>query len=190
MEFVKVWLKEIVVLFLIISLIDIILPKGKMKRYVDFIIGILIIFTIISPLTRFNNLSLDLDSAVTNFDEQIISANSLADLQNNQVKDIYTNNLKAKIKALIEDNGNYDVKDINLATLPDDERSFVLDKINIILSIQDEINKTFKVEKVEISKEAIETTYVDYNSNLIDLVAGLVQIEPDKINITIIDEGD
>lgn len=183
-EFVKLWLKEIVVLFIVISLIDLIMPKGKMKRYVDFIIGILIIFTIISPLTQFNNIKLDLDSALNEFDDQAIQDNPLSNLQNKQVEAIYTNNLKVKIHEIIEDNISYRVKDIELITLPDDERIFVLEKINIVLTKQKEKKQTIKVEKVEFGKKAIETANINTNAELVELIASAVQIEHQKINIT------
>lgn len=160
------------------------MPKGKMKRYVDFIIGILIIFTIISPLTQFNNIKLDLDSALNEFDDQAIQDNPLSNLQNKQVEAIYTNNLKVKIHEIIEDNISYRVKDIELITLPDDERIFVLEKINIVLTKQKEKKQTIKVEKVEFGKKAIETANINTNAELVELIASAVQIEHQKINIT------
>ncbi len=187
-EFIKLWLKDIVVLFLVISLIDLIMPKGKMKRYIDFIIGILIIFTIINPLTRINNINLDLDSALIDFDKQILIENSLIDLQDEQVREIYTKNLKRKIQEVIEDNAGYGVEDIEIITLLDDERIFLLEGVNIVLSKKKEVNKAIKVDKVEIGNEAIESGNVNSNVELAELIASIVEIEAEKIKITMKDE--
>lgn len=187
-EFIKLWLKDIVVLFLVISLIDLIMPKGKMKRYIDFIIGILIIFTIINPLTRINNINLDLDSALIDFDKQILIENSLIDLQDEQVREIYTKNLKRKIQEVMEDNAGYGVEDIEIITLLDDERIFLLEGVNIVLSKKKEVNKAIKVDKVEIGNEAIESGNVNSNVELAELIASIVEIEAEKIKITMKDE--
>lgn len=176
------------VLFLVISLIDLIMPKGKMKRYIDFIIGILIIFTIINPLTRINNINLDLDSALIDFDKQILIENSLIDLQDEQVREIYTKNLKRKIQEVIEDNAGYGVEDIEIITLLDDERIFLLEGVNIVLSKKKEVNKAIKVDKVEIGNEAIESGNVNSNVELAELIASIVEIEAEKIKITMKDE--
>lgn len=187
-EFIKLWLKDIVVLFLVISLIDLIMPKGKMKRYIDFIIGILIIFTIINPLTRINNINLDLDSALIDFDKQVLNENSLINLQNEQVREIYTKNLKKKIQEVIEDNAGYGVEDIEIITLLDDERIFLIEGVNIVLSKKKEVNKAIKVDKVEIGNEAIESGNVNSNVELAELIANIVEIEAEKIKITMKDE--
>lgn len=189
-EFINNWLKEIVVLFIVISIIDIIMPKGKMRTYVNFIIGLLIIFTIISPFTRLNNITLDLDTAVSNFNQQTISRESLIDLQRNQTVEIYTINLRDRIEELIEDNSDYKVKKFSINTLPDDESIFILDEINILLTTKGSSTKTIKVDKIEIDDAAMETIYIDSNSALVDLVANLIQVEPEKINISIEDKED
>ena len=65
-NFIYSWLKDITILFIIISLIDLIMPKGSMKRYINFVIGLLIIFTVINPFINLSKIKFNLDKEVFN----------------------------------------------------------------------------------------------------------------------------
>jgi stage III sporulation protein AF len=186
------WLKEIVVLFIIISMVDIIIPKGKMKRYVNFIIGLLIIFTIISPITRINNISLDLDKAVSNFTDNSVQVTSMEEIQEEQIKKLYISNLKNELIEVIEENFNYEVADLKINVIPDKEQIFIVDSIDLILSgeISRDNKQKIKVEKIELEKEVGETISKDIDNELAFAISNYLQIEQEKINVSIIDKGD
>ena len=191
-RFINNWLKEIVVLFIIISMVDIIIPKGKMKRYVNFIIGLLIIFTIISPITRINNISLDLDKAVSNFTDNSVQVTSMEEIQEEQIKKLYISNLKNELIEVIEENFNYEVADLKINVIPDKEQIFIVDSIDLILSgeISRDNKQKIKVEKIELEKEVGETISKDIDNELAFAISNYLQIEQEKINVSIIDKGD
>lgn len=190
-KFISQWLKEIVLLFIIISIVDIIMPKGKMKRYVDFIIGLLIIFTIISPFTKLNNITLNLDKEVSNFNEKLITKDSLIDIQEKQIENIYVSNLKGQLREVIEDNSAYIVEDIDIATIPDEKNIFNIEEINIVLQSQnDNKDSSIKVSKIEVGEEVAEVVNTEIDSEIIGLITSLGGIDPNKIKLTIIDKGD
>lgn len=191
-RFMNSWLKEIVVLFIIISMVDIIIPKGKMKRYVNFIIGLLIIFTIISPITRINNISLDLDKAVSNFTDNSVQVTSMEEIQEEQIKKLYISNLKNELIEVIEENFNYEVADLKINVIPDKEQIFIVDSIDLILSgeISRDNKQKIKVEKIELEKEVGETISKDIDNELAFAISNYLQIEQEKINVSIIDKGD
>jgi len=190
-NFISEWLKEIVLLFIIISIVDIIMPKGKMKRYVDFIIGLLIIFTIISPFTKLNNITLNLDKEVSNFNDKVITEDSILDIQGKQIEDIYISNLKGELRQVIEDNSDYMVEDIAIDTIPDEKNIFIIEGINIVLEskIENEGSK-IRVSKIEIGEETTEVVNTEPDMELVGLITSLVQIDPRKVKLTIIDKGD
>lgn len=190
-KFISQWLKEIVLLFIIISIVDIIMPKGKMKRYVDFIIGLLIIFTVISPFTRLNNINLNLDREVSNFNEKIISEDSLLDISDKQIENIYIRNLKEQLKEVIEDNLDYRVEDIVINTIPDEKNIFNIEGINIVLQAQkDKKDSSIKVSKIEIGEEVAQVINTEPDKELMGLITSLGGIDPSKVKLTIIDKGD
>ena len=55
-SFINSWLKDIVVLFILISIAELIMPKGNLKKYIRLVIGLLIIYTIINPLQNYSGL--------------------------------------------------------------------------------------------------------------------------------------
>lgn len=52
MEFLGEWLREIVIVVLIAVFIDLLLPNRSMERYVKFVVNLLILLTLLSPVLR------------------------------------------------------------------------------------------------------------------------------------------
>lgn len=64
------WLKQIVILVLLATFMDLLLPNHTMERYVKLIMGLLIILAILSPVFQFLRDDLDLSSLISgNFEE-------------------------------------------------------------------------------------------------------------------------
>lgn len=52
MDFLGEWLKEIIIVVLIAVFIDLLLPNRAMERYVKFVVSLLILLTLLSPVMR------------------------------------------------------------------------------------------------------------------------------------------
>ena len=63
-EFIYSWIKDLVIIFIIITLVDLVMPKGSMHRYIRFVIGLLIIFAVINPFVNLGNIDFQLDKEV------------------------------------------------------------------------------------------------------------------------------
>lgn len=130
------WAQGIIVAVVIATLIELILPNGSSKKYVKVIIGIYILFTIISPVIvklKGSNLNMDEILDTQKYEEKISKSDNkiYAELEANNsrtIKDIYisslTEDIKSKLKAKgyqvistnikIEDNENYTIESISL----------------------------------------------------------------------------
>lgn len=130
------WAQGIIVAVVIATLIELILPNGSSKKYVKVIIGIYILFTIISPVIvklKGSNLNMDEILDTQKYEEKISKSDNkiYAELETNNsrtIKDIYisslTEDIKSKLKAKgyqvistnikIEDNENYTIESISL----------------------------------------------------------------------------
>ena len=130
------WAQGIIVAVVIATLIELILPNGSSKKYVKVIIGIYILFTIISPVIvklKGSNLNMDEKLDTQKYEEKISKSDNkiYAELEANNsrtIKDIYisslTEDIKSKLKAKgyqvistnikIEDNENYTIESISL----------------------------------------------------------------------------
>ena len=129
------------------------LPDNTNKKYVKIVIGIFILFTIISPfISKFGNgvnLNLDnLEKYMTPSQEAYVevptNANSITD--DETVKKLYLENLKNEIKTGIE-NLNYTVNSVNIQ-LENGETYGNIDSITLNVEPK---NKVETVEKVNIN---------------------------------------
>lgn len=64
---ISLWCRNIVIVVVISSIIEMILPDNKNKKYIKVVIGITILFTIIHPIigNSFDNISLELENSLT-----------------------------------------------------------------------------------------------------------------------------
>lgn len=168
-NFISSWLKDIVVIFIIIFIAELIMPKGNMKRYIDLIIGLLIIIVIISPFARLINYDFNINNMVDNYTK----AENLEDnLENDysmdqeeQIEKLFKEKLKNQIIYLIEESWEYKVADvyIELEKTKMDYEDIKSIKISLYKEKEEkqknnneEIVSIEKVPKVEVNREKRE----------------------------------
>lgn len=65
MEFITSWVQGIIIAVIIGSIIEMLIPNGNSKKYIKVVIGIYVLFTILSPILGkitnidFNNIDYD-----------------------------------------------------------------------------------------------------------------------------------
>ena len=188
-EFLSDWIRNLVILLIIISMVDIVMSKGKMKRYVNFVVGLLIIFTIINPFLNLFKINMSLEKEVSNFDYDRFYRESLAE-QDMQIRKIYLNNISNEIKKLIEEKTQYVVDNIEIKTSPDKENIFTIEEIFISLKEGEEIqNSKIKVDKITIGN-GVTPVYAKSDPEVNKLLQEFLQIEEIKIHVSIFNEGD
>ena len=90
-EWISRWAEQIVVAVIIATVIEMILPNGNNKKYVKVVIGIYILFTIISPIiTKISGKNLiDLEFDYQNYLENTDTDQAMSqNLSNNNDKNI------------------------------------------------------------------------------------------------------
>ncbi len=142
------------------------MPKGNMKRYIDLIIGLLIIIVIISPLARLMKYDFNIDNIMGNYarSEELDTNldNNFSNNQEDQIKKLFKAKLENQVIYLVEENWEYKVLgvDVEVGQIQEDNQEINSIKILIekqtgdIESIQE--NKggitVEKVPKVEINR--------------------------------------
>lgn len=116
-SFISTWAEQLIVAVVIGTIIEMILPSGNNKKYIKAVIGVYILFTIISPiLNKFTNIDftkLDYEKYFEELDTKQVTSQSLSTNNNQSVEEIYINNLKQDMKAKLQKKG-YIVESINL----------------------------------------------------------------------------
>ena len=193
-NFISSWLKDIVVLFILISIAELVMPKGNMKRYIDLIIGFLIIFTIITPFAKIIKKDFSFDETVFNYSN---SSNFIERdderfqiEQEKQIERLYKEKIKNEIIKLVEEESLYTVHDVLVGLMEEEDLYGEILYLEIILIEKDEVIKENKVaiEKVEIvdiNKELPSNIQEDQNDyiQLNKLIASKYDVDKDKISI-------
>lgn len=179
MDAIISWTQNIAVCLVIVMLLELILPKGNIKKYVKIIIGLYIMFNIISPIFENvkglqvnNNMFYDnygenkiLEKMNIKIDNQINKiqsnyqeySNEIEQTNENNIRHIYKENVEEDIKNKIN-NYEYETKEINI-TIADDE-TYQIEKIEAKVRYKEADKKSEnKNQKQTINK--IDTVKID-----------------------------
>ena len=179
MEWFSSWIQGIIIAVVISTIIEMVLPEGNSKKYIKVVIGVYILFSIVSPaITKLTGNSFEV-SDIFNIDEYIEASSSntyqnLEQSQEEQIKEIYISSLKSDMKEKIESKG-YIVENITLEVADNEE--YTLNKITLDLKKQE--NNSTQEEKANNS--------ISENTNIQSTEASTINSiqEVNEINITI-----
>ena len=170
------WAGGIVIAVIIGTIIEMILPEGNCKKYIKVVIGIYVLFTIISPvISEFtgDNIKLsdtfDLDTYIEEAKETSKVQNMVQTDNESNIQNIYISGLKDDMKAKIEAKG-YIVESIDIEIANDDTYS--------IKSI------SVQVYKNDVEDKDIDNDDNNSNTNKIEEISKVEKVEKvEKINI-------
>lgn len=161
-EAINSWAQRIIIVIIICTVIEMILPEGKNKKYIKTVIGIYVVFTIISPIiSNLNNGKIDINNYLK-IDNNIAIETSTTIDTNTYIEEVYKEKLKADIKSKIEEM-NYKVNKIDLKIETENEEKYgEILEINLRISKQKEQEKTsnIQIEKIIIGEEKQEETSI------------------------------
>ena len=152
-EFLSTWAKSLGLAIIVISILEMLLPNNKTKKYVRMVFGIYIIFNIISPFIKNKDI---LDVSTYDFHEYsnyITNQSSMNESSmDSRIEQIYIEELEKDITKKVNDLG-YNVTTCNVyATLSSDNEENYIEEI--VLTVE-------KSEKQQNEEETIEDTLVN-----------------------------
>ena len=96
-EFLSGWAKNLGVVIVIVSIFEMILPNNKTKKYIRVVLGIFVMFNIISPFIKnkdkLSSVSIDLENYTT---EQNVTVDQTS--MDKRIQDLYEKELEKDIK--------------------------------------------------------------------------------------------
>ena len=166
--FIRMWAEGVIVSVIVASIIEMILPEGSSKKYIKVVIGIYILFVIVTPIINsFSNKSLDV-SQIFDFENKeeykMVSSNNLEEKNIMNIKNMYEMNLKSDIKNKIQNKG-YIVENVSI-DISDDEK-YAINKIEVKISGKQEekVNDKKKEKEVITIVNNIEKVKIDLSKN-------------------------
>lgn len=195
-SWISSWAQGIIMAVIISAIIEMILPEGNSKKYVKIVIGVYVLFTIISPvISKITGKTiqvsdiLELNKYIEETENNSKLYVTLDEDNSNNIKDIYESSLRNDIKAKIEAKG-YNAKNIKLEI--EDDEEYTLKKIDIEIYKNMEKNKkdieTIQNVDINISQKSTENDMQEKLSEkdkrkLKDYLSGVYEIDEKNINI-------
>ena len=141
-EWISDWAQAIIVAVIIGTVIEMILPEGNSKKYIKVVIGVYVLFTMISPIiTKFTGKNIEV-SDVLELDQYIEEAKKSANVQNslqnenqNNIMSIYSSGIKDDIKAKVKAKG-YEVYSVDIGVADNEE--YTIESITISVAQKEE----------------------------------------------------
>lgn len=175
-EFLSSWAKGLGLTIVIISILEMLLPNNKNKKYIRMVMGIYVIFTMISPLInnkeKFNINNLNLEEYTTvQATTQIVDQTSM----DKRIEELYMEELEKDITKKIQEKG-YKVLSCKVnAKISDEENETKINKIKL------------NIEKTENEENKIEEKNTDMNvENSIEnkIITQIQKIKPIDTSIS------
>ena len=147
-EFLSSWAKGLGVTLVIVSILEMLLPNNKTKKYIRMILGVYVIFNIIAPLIQnkevFNVKNIDLNEYQT-----VETSSNDQTSMDKRIKQLYEDELEKDITKKVEEKG-YEVKNCKVtAQISDEEDETKINKIKLIIEKRQDTNNEEKTDTVE-----------------------------------------
>lgn len=187
------WAQGIILAVIIVTILEMIVPEGRNKKYIKIVMGVYITFTIISPIitkVTGNNFELDVSKYEDLFNSNSVQGvNEITSLNNQSIENLYLNTIKTDIKTELDKEG-YESKKINItADINVENEEAKIYKIDIEVAKKPNEEEIKKVNKVEIGKSTEESNVEEVTlssgevNKLKEVLVEKYEIEKEKIHI-------
>ena len=159
-NFLSTWAEQIIIAVIIATIIELILPNNKNKKYIQMVIGIYILFNIISPVIK-NKEEFSIDKY--KIEDNTVSSGYVLDQSsmNKRLEKIYLEELEKNVKSKFQEKG-FTVSKCKIdAVLDTNKKNAGIHLITVKIqgpADEGEINKKVEelAEEYEISKDKIK----------------------------------
>lgn len=167
MEKISMWSREIVISVILTTVIEMILPENKSKKYIKIMFGIFIVYTIISPVFEFfSNTSIDRmidkgEEAIEASSSNIDNINDNQDYTDKAVINLYSQSLEKEINNVLQNNG-YIPEKIELKIASDGTYNINQISIKVKEKVESKNNESKKAQSiVETVKQIVINKELD-----------------------------
>ena len=157
-NFLSSWVKNLALALIIVSILEMILPNNKTKKYVKMIMGLYILFSIISPFiensNKLNINNIDFNSYIEKVQTTSSTSEELDQTSmDNRLNQIYKEELQKDITQKVEEKG-YKVENCKVVAHISDEDSGI-EKITLKINGKTEENEKKKEKTSEIENKIV-----------------------------------
>ena len=152
-EFLNTWAKNLGLAIVVTSILEMLLPNNKIKKYIRMVMGIYILFCILSPwIGNQDMLKEDIEKLTNSISTQTANAQTTVEQtsMDERIQELYVEELEKDITKKLEEKG-YELSKCKVdATISDKEEDTKITKIKI------KVEKKIEIEKNSESNEQTE----------------------------------
>ena len=191
-HFLSSWVEQMAIGIAIISIFEMILPNGKLKKYVKMILGVYVVFNIISPFVNSDALYNFREESIENYTQNLItnSSNINQESMDRRLEILYIEQIETNIANKVGELG-YDTEKCKVeAVLNTKNTNSGVNKINLIVKEKQNENDIQKVHVNQINIGNVFNVNNESNNKKIKELkrnlAEYYEIDESVINIKII----
>ena len=188
MEYIKSFIETLVTIIILFSAIELISPNNSMKKYIKFVLGLILIVVMLSPIIDFFTEGEDKIVSTIKEYENILNTDTKTSSDvavSNEVEDVFIANLNKNSAAeLAEAFPDYTFVCNIDCNIDLSNYSYNISHAKIGISTN-KIQDVEKVEKVEISNdnESNSKIYSNDEQKIVSYVSSMLGISADKIEV-------
>jgi len=187
-DFISDWAEQVVLAVIIATILEMLLPQSKNKKYIKMVIGIYILFCIISPFIKnSNSFSVEDIDLSKYYIEENVEVNQ--ESMDKRLQELYLEELEQDITKKVEEFGYKVIKCDVKAILDSNNENAGINKVT--LEIEKMVNTNISnVENVEIDINTKENNKEEKGKSeeieeLTEKLSQYYELEEKKINITL-----
>ncbi len=168
-EFLSSWAKGLGLTIVVVSILEMILPNNKTKKYIRMVMGVYILFTIISPFIK-NKQTIDVSNfEIEKYNNYVSTSEKTTQTSmDKRIEELYIDKLEKDISKKVKEQG-YDILNCEVeAKLNDSEENSEISKIKL----QVKKNESNKVnDKLTLENKVVEEIQKirPINTNIVEI---------------------
>lgn len=181
MDLVKGFVINLVTTLVFMTAIELIAPDNNMKKYIKFVLGLILIAILLNPIIEFASKGeKTLDDAVSNCEKeiQVSSDNYNSEKEKENLSKSFKGNFEKNCEKILSDK----YTDIQFESVLDGEIDFTSMKFNVkslTIGIKDKNVK--KIQKVVIDNNVVKTEEDDKQKEIREFLSSEIGIDKEKI---------
>lgn len=113
-NFLSLWVKNLSLALIVVSILEMLLPNNKTKKYIKMVMGLYILFSIIAPFVNSSNvLNFNIEDVYSDYSKEISNTSTAGEVNQASMDDrlnkLYKEQLESDITQKVEEKG-YDVR--------------------------------------------------------------------------------
>ena len=186
MEYISKFIITLVTVIIFINAVEIIAPDNSMKKYIKFILGLILISVMLNPIVYiFTKGESDIIQTITKYESMLSEGGDTeknVDSMNEEKEAVFKKNLNNNCNALLKEQfKDKEFQSDIQCTFNYDEMTYTIDKVNI--KINDKGVKPIEKVNIDIdSTKEVNSTSENYEE-IKEYLTETLKVPPEKVDI-------